>query len=82
MKHFTNKCVLYGLELIIAFWIISISETLTLGLSNRFLKVEKFLTVPCLVILSYYLIGLCFAERKKLQMYLGKSDISEGKPWK
>lgn len=82
MTHFTNKWVLHGIELIIAFWIVTISETLTFGQSNKILKAEKFLTLPCLVILSYYLIGLCFAERKKLQMYLGKSHISEGKPWK
>lgn len=77
MKHFTNKWVLYGLEPIIVFWIISISETLTFDLSNKFSKVETFLTLPCLVIPGCYLIDLCFAERKKLQMYLGKSDISE-----
>lgn len=56
MKHFTNKWVLYGLEPITAFWIIIISETLTFDLSNKFSKVETFLTLPCSEILGCYLI--------------------------
>lgn len=59
MKHFTNKRVVYRLDLIITFWIISISETLTFGLSNKSLKLEKFLTLPSLVILSYFASLVC-----------------------